>query len=154
MKLSLISICLLFLSYGCSKNSPTSTAPTLDTTTKENSGRWAIASTDDILRIDSTWRFISYLERDDGGVRIKGGYTLDMSNPSDTYVEFSSSKLTFDDAIGIVISEYNAYITPRKVSANSTDTYSGTFEIDLDSIDIANQITKMSFWASASIPWN
>ena len=153
MKLSLISICLLFLSYGCSKDSPTSTAPTLDTTAKESSGAWTISNTIDRLTVSWTWRFISHLENDDGGVRIKGGYTLDMSNPSDNEVMFSFLTLIFNDTNGIPIYEYTLYPRiERPVSANSTANYVGTFELDLDSIDVANQITGMSLWGSASIP--
>ena len=164
MKTLLIPICLLFLSYGCSKESPTSTEPTeptLDTTTKESSGSWTIKrwngddwiDTGYRLSVDRTWRFISYLDRADGGVDIKGGYTLELSNPSDNDVEFGFSKLIFKDKDGIPISEY--YASPRierLVSANGTARYSGTFEIDLDNIDIANQITRMTLWASATIP--
>jgi hypothetical protein len=163
MKTLLIPICLLFLSYGCSKESPTSTEPTeptLDTTTKESSGsrtieRWNGDDWIDTgyrLSVDSTWRFISYLDRADGGVDIKGGYTLDMSNPSDNDVEFEFNKFFFKDKDGIPIHEYTFYHIERLVSANGTARYSGTFEIDLDNIDIANQITRMTLWGSASIP--
>ena len=161
MKLSLIYICVLFLSYGCSKDSPTSTAPTLDTTTKESSGSWTIKrwdgdnwiDTGDFLTVSRTWRFISHLERDDGGVRIKGGYTMDMSNPIDNDVLFGFSKLVFEDTIGIPIYEHTLYPRiERPVSANGTANYVGTFVIDLDSISLANQITRMVFWASTTIP--
>ena len=160
MKLLTISICLVVLSYGCSNNSPTSTEPTLDTTTKESSGSWTIQRWDganwidtaDKLSIDKTWRFISYLELDDRSVRIKGGYTLDLSNPSDNDVEFSFNKLSFNDKDGIPIYEYTFYDIDRFVSANGTDSYSGMFEIDLNNIDTANQITEMILWASATIP--
>ena len=162
MKTLLIPICLLFLSYGCSKESPTSTEPTeptLDTATKESSGfhtikRWDGENwidTGDKLTVSWTWRFISHLERDDGGVLIKGGYTLELSNPSDNDVEFRLNKFFFKDKDGIPIYEYTFYDISRLVSANGTARYSGTFEIDLDNIDIANQITIMSFYAAASI---
>ena len=156
MKLSLISICLVVLSYGCSSSSPT--APTFDTTTKEDSAvitiqRWdgeEWIETADLLSVSWTWRFISYLEKDDRSVRIKGGYTLDLSNPSDNDVEFSFNKLSFDDKDGIPIYEYTLiYDIDRFVSANGTDTYSGAFEIDLDNIDVSNQITKMFIWGAA-----
>ena len=164
MKLSLISICLLFLSYGCSNDSPTSTAPTeptLDITAKTHEGyTWPIRrwdgdnwiDTGDKLTVSWTWRFISHLERDDGGVLIKGGYTLELSNPSDNDVEFRLNKFFFKDKDGIPIYEYTFYDIERLVSANGTARYSGTFEIDLDNIDIANQITEMTLWASATIP--
>jgi len=164
MKLSLISICLLFLSYGCSKGSPTPTEPTeptLDTTAKESSGHGTIKRWDgenwidtaDRLVVSRTWRFLSHLETDDGGVRIKGGYTMDMSNPSENDVNFNFSKLIFEDTIGIPIYEYIlSSRIERDVEANGTDNYVGTFEIELDSINLANQITRMDIWGSARIP--
>lgn len=158
MKPILISICVLFLSYGCSKFSA---EPTLDTTTKESSGTFTIKRWDgnnwidtaDGLGVSWTWKFISHLEKDDGSVRIKGGYTHDLSNTSDNDVEYGFSKFTFMDKDDIPIYEYTL---PSRielnVGANSTLTYSGTFEIQLDNIDIANQITEMGIWGRGIFP--
>lgn len=145
------------------KDSPTPTAPTeptLDTMPKEIWDYYTITrwdgdnwvDTSDILSVVWTWRFISYLERDDGGVRIKGEYTLGMSNPSDNDVRYLFYKFTFEDGYGIPISEYSFSYIQRNVEANSTATYSGTFEIDLDNLDAANQITQLIILGGATIP--
>ena len=185
MKVLTISICLVVLSYGCSKDSPTSTELTtstepatstepttsteltLDTTTKEESGTYTILRWDgenwiytaDKLAVSLTWRFISHIEYDDGSVRIKGGYTLDFSNPSDNDVEFGLNKLVFRDKDDIPIHipyqpiyEDNPFSRiKRNVRANSTDTYSDAFEIELDNIDIAEQIVIMDVWATVAV---
>lgn len=155
MKPILISIFLLFFNVGCSKDSPTSTEPTeptLDTTAKQSSATWVIwrydggwRTTADSLTISTTWRLISYLDRADGGVEIKGGYTFYFSNPTDNDVNFVFHHLTFDDKYGIRIYEYNLYSSIlTDVEANSTATYAGSFEMWLDNIDVANQITLIT----------
>ena len=154
MKVLTISICLVVLSYGCSKE--------LDTTTKESSGTYTIKRWDgenwietaDSLTISLTWRYISYLELNDKwSVQIKGEYTLELYNPNDNYVEFRFDKFTFMDKDGIAIYKDNSFSQiKRNVRAGGTDTYLGAFEIELDNIDIANKITDMVVWGSASIP--
>ena len=175
MKVLTIYICLVVLSYGCSKDSPTSptfTEQTLDTTTKEESGyaetftiqRWDGENwidTDDKLVISSvSWKFISLLDRDDGGVRIKGGYTLNLYNPSDNDVEFLFSKLIFydeSDVLNFILiitgirKEVNV-VGSVLVKAKGTATYSASFEIEFYNIDAANQIAEMEIWGRATIP--
>jgi hypothetical protein len=150
-------------------DTPTATAPTLDTTTKEFSKTRKIdrrdgeiwIDTGDFLTMSRTWRFISHRELNDGfankffvvsAVRITGGYTIEAYNPTDNDVLFVLYKLIFVDKDDIPIYDY---ILPsqveRHVSANSTDTYVGTFEIELDNIDVANQMTKMLLWGQASV---
>lgn len=161
MKTLLISICLLFLSYGCSKDSPTSTEPTLDITAKTQDGSRTIhrrdgenwIETDDKLSVSRAWRFISYTG-DDSSVWIKGGYTLEVSNPSANDVVLKFTKLIFLDKDGITIYEETISLDGIEVNvrANGTASYPGTFSIILDNIDVANQITRMNIWAVAYIP--
>jgi hypothetical protein len=160
MKVFLISICFLFSSYGCDDTPTASTKPQLDTTTKESTGSWSIRGYDenqkkwiataDKLSMSRTWRFISYLELDDGSVRIQSGYTLDVSNPSDNDVEVFFSKLTFADKNGIPLCKDVVLNIDGNVRADSTATYSGLFKITVDNIDVANQITQESLWANAT----
>ena len=157
MKLSLISICLVVLSYGCSSSSPT--APTFDTTTKEDSAvitiqRWDgedWINTNSKLALSMTWRFISYLENRDGRVEIKGGFSLDISNPTDWDVEFNFREIFFKDSNGIPIYEKSTFAY-YLIRANETRNISDTFTIKLDNIDVTNQITEMSLWGSAGYP--
>ena len=164
MKTLLIPICLLFLSTGCSKDSPTSTeppVPTLDITAKTNEGSLTIQRYDgenwidtaDKLSVSRTWRFISYTVYD-RSVRIKGGYSLDMSNPSANDVVMSFRKLIFQDKDGIAIYEQPISLDGIEVNvrANGTATISGTFYIILDNIDVSKQITRLVAPGPASIP--
>lgn len=184
MKTLLVSICFLLSSYGCSQtedekrfdeefdefaNHVTSTSHlygihSLDTTPKQVTSnvliqRWEgvnFIETADSLTISHTWRFISALERDDGGVRIKVGYTMDVLNPTDYDVEFRFAYFTFRDKdaipmhedmwdVGLEVSRKSAL-----VEANGTaPRIAGTFEIELDNIDSANQITEMAPWGVA-----
>ena len=156
MKYLLIS--LLFFIYGCSKDTPTaSTEPELDTTTKESSAAWTIRRWDgenwidtaDKLPGSTSWRFISYTDTG-SQFRIKGGYTIGFTNPSNNDVEFWFSKLIFMDRGNIPIYTDEFSRITRYVSANGgTDTYQGNFEIYLDNIDIANEITHMYVWGRA-----
>ena len=112
--------------------------------------------TADNLTISHTWRFISALERADGGVRIKVEYTMDFLNPTDYDVEFRLAYFTFRDKDAIPIHEdmWDVGLEVSKksalVEANGTaPRIAGTFEIELDNIDSANQITAMIIWGGA-----
>ena len=80
-------------------------------------------------------------------MQIKGGYTLEAYNPSDNDVEFGFNKIIFEDKDGIPIYEDKFRRIERNVGANITATYSGEFEMELDNIDIANQIKRMTIRA-------
>ena len=172
MKYLLISIFLLFLSYGCDEKplnsptttttaptttAPTTTAPTLDKTAKEDEGSWTIVRWDgedwidtaDKLAVSWTWRFVSHSALDDGRVRIKGGYNFQLSNQSNYDVEFVLIKRVFEDRIHIPIYT-DIGIKKQDVLSKGTATVSSTFEIKLDDIDTANEITKMVVWASVA----
>ena len=158
MKYLLIS--LLFLSYGCS-SSPIDTEPELNTTTRGSADTYTIRryvnfqyiDTDDLLDVSWEWRFISYTQINSSLVRINGGYTVDVSNPSDNDVNYYLDKLTFEDSRSIPLYTHEIDTGYYRVRANGgTSEYADTFEIELDNIDIANQITRMNLWGSAIIP--
>ena len=159
MKYLLIS--LLFFIYGCSKDTPTaSTEPELDTTIKSTMGNWTIKRWDvplqdwidtvDNLAVSTSWRFISYTSDSLKRVRIKGGYTFTISNPTNYDVEFVFGRFVFEDRGGIPIYSHEFSKIKRNVRANGTNTFEDTFEIQLDDIDTANEITKMVVWASVA----
>ena len=161
MKVLPVYMFLMFLSYGCGEDNPTAPVPTLDTTMKEQpGGSYPINEWDGDNWIDTgfllnvkqkDWRFISHSDREFGGVSIKGGYTVGTSNPTDNDVLYKISKIVFKDVSGIPITE-SVYFdkVERIVRANSDDNYAGSFELHVDNLDVANQITQMSLWGSAS----
>lgn len=161
MKWLLISICLLFLSYGCSKDTPTAPVPvpvpTLDTTTKTateyrtirryDGENWVDTSLK--VQIDKTWKYISHSATLDGRVKITGGYSFYFNNPTDNRVTIRISKFIFEDIDGIPIYEYELPNNiERTLAAKGDLSYPGSFEINLDNLDTTTQITRMSIWGA------
>lgn len=103
--------------------------------------------------LQTDWRFISHSDLEWGEVSIKGGYTVETSNPTDNDVEYVIDKIIFKDSSGIPITESVYFdVVERLVRANSADNYAGSFEIQLDNLDAANQITQITLWGRVYIP--
>jgi len=162
MKVLPVYMFLMFLSYGCGEDTPTAPVPTLDTTMKDQAGggytiqlwdgdRWEASGF--LLSVTKNdWRFISHSDREFGGVSIKGGYTVGTSNPTDRDVLYTINTIIFKDSSGIPITESVYFdVVERTVRANSDDSYAGSFEIQVDNLDVANQITKITLWGSAGV---
>jgi len=169
MKLLLISLSVVFC-FSCSKDTPTSPpiAPKieLDTSLKKQDGggfyikEWSSANeewviTERQIRVDEKWRFISATPIEMLGINnflIKGGYTIEYSNPNPISVVFSLGRLSFVDKDEIPMAEYSIGDVERNISANGDGSYSFDFEIYLANIGLANEITKVSLWASVIKP--
>ena len=101
------------------------------------------------VQVDKTWKYISRSEMPDGRVKITGGYSFEFYNQSDNIVKVYISKFIFEDIDGIPIYEYDVPIKIiRSLAPKGSDIYPGSFEIILDNLDTATQITRLSLWGS------
>ena len=141
---------LMFLSYGCGED-------TLDTTAKTETEyrtikRWDgdnWVETSFKVQIDKTWRYISHSATLDGRVKITGGYSFDFNNPTNDRINIMISKFIFEDIDGIPIYEYELPSEiERTLEPKGYLGYPGSFEIILDNLDTATQITRLSLWGS------
>ena len=162
MKLLLISLSVVFC-FSCSKDTPTSPKIELDTSLKEYTRHRYITEyktppteewveTNKRFDISIKWRFISYSPSDTfGGVKVKGGFTTDYSNPNPNSVMYWFNMLKFFDKDDILIAEDDVGNIERYVRANGNGSYSLDFVLDLDNISLANEITRATTWGNVYI---
>jgi len=156
--LATVAICLLF---ACGKDDSASSKMTLDTSPKEHIGttfqvqRWnsstsAWESSSSTVEVDTEWRFISYLELSDGSVAVKGGYTTEWTNTTSELIECRLSKTIFYDSSAIPLAEHDVIPDDTfNVSANSSNTRNGSFEIYFDDLSVTDQVTRMGLFGAA-----
>jgi hypothetical protein len=149
MKVLLGSMFLMFLSYGCGEDTLDTTAKTekeYHTIKRHDGENWIETSLD--LQVYQTWKFISHSATPDGRVKIKGGYSFDIYNPTDNILNFGIWKFSFEDIHGIPICEYElpSIVKLTLAAKGNLDNFTGTFEMILDDMNTTTQITRMVSW--------
>ena len=139
---------MLFI--GCGKDCPTcpetselNTSPHL-----VSSGFWG----DGEIEADDTWRFISYSESESGIIVIVS-WNITLRNMSSSKYRVLIKRFTFEDKDGFQIFEsYNERgFVNITLDADESRNLQGNLNLDLQSLEVANSITKMGIWASISI---
>ena len=146
MRTKWLSTLSVLAAVACGSDSPTEPDVELNTAPRTEADlTW---SGEGFIFKAVSWRFLSYEENADGSITITGAYNLDFKNNGDR-ARTVSWDLHFMDAGGFQITVYSPW-SNKTVPAFSSRGYSGNFEIEVPSVDMANSITKMEIWAAFS----
>ena len=143
MKLLLISLSVVF--FSCSTfDTSLHTYSELLYIIQEWNGSEYIKGKERLI-VSIKWRFISYSKVEKlGRVKVKGGFKIDFVNKTTINVSVgrAGNNFIFYDKEDFKIAEYldteRIYIT-----ANSSNSHSGNFEIYLDNADLTNDIERL-----------
>lgn len=130
--------------FGCSDD-PTSPKQSLDTSVRESTGStWA--GTEGVTA-DKKWRNLSY---DEATQRLLIAWEFTIHNSRTSTVNVSVSRLIFEDAAGLQITERQFYLGEQdfSVAAGGSRTRDGNTTRDVPSLSIANEISRLGIWAS------
>lgn len=147
--MQLVAIALILLSLGCSEKGtePETERPQLNVAPHERKGvSW---EPDAPFTMDIRWRFLSGKETSHG-YEAKGAWEITLRNTSGNRWRAQVWSLSFEDRQGFQIEEYSLIgpLIDIRFEENESRLRNGNFYLTLSSLEAANEITKMTVWAS------
>ena len=140
-------VALLFL-FGCEKGTePEPESPKLNFAAHERKNvSWEPVAP---FSMDTRWRFLSG-EETSHGYEAKGAWEITLRNTSGNRWRAQVWSLSFEDREGFQIEEYSLIgpLIDIRFEENESRLRNGNFYLTLSSLEAANEITKMTVWAS------
>ena len=115
----------------------------LNTEVRSDSGTWPDVFGGSVST-ESSWRFLETVEGE-----VQGGYTVKWTNNAQSNITVNVARLVFEDANGIQIAEELLFGEQFPLDSGQTRERTGNFSFFV-SVSAANQVTRMSIWASFS----
>ena len=102
------------------------------------------------IKADTRWRFLS--SRPTGsGIEVTGAWEISLRNTSRRGWWAKVDRLAFEDSEGFQVAAYmppNESLIYRRLRPQETVDLQGNFQIDVASIELANDISHMGVWAA------